>query len=138
MKKVFLLAVAGALLFSLTGSDLIEAMKIPKTVLMNASLGKTKNPVYAPVNFPHQKHLRLGCPVCHHKWIDKKNPPKKCVDSGCHDILGAKGAQMRAKNSAYNAYHNPTSNHSCMGCHKNKKKQNLATGPIACKKCHVK
>lgn len=67
----------GSCFFSLMGIDSIIAMKMPKTVLMNASQGKTKNPVYAPVNFPHQKHLKLGCPVCHHKWTDKKNPPKK-------------------------------------------------------------
>ena len=138
MKKELILKIMSAVVFSFYNMKDLSAMKMPKEILMNASEGKTKNPVYTPVTFPHQKHVKLGCPVCHHKWTDKKNPPKKCSDSGCHDLFNAKGPQMKAQNSAYNAFHNRTSVHSCVGCHQKKKKENVATGPIACNKCHIK
>jgi len=75
MKKVLLLIIMSAVAFSFYNMKDLSAMKMPKEILMNASEGKTKNPVYTPVTFPHQKHVKLGCPVCHHKWTDKKNPP---------------------------------------------------------------
>ncbi len=138
MKRLLLSVVVCAMAICLYDLTSLNAMKMPKQILMNACQGKTKNPVYAPVDFPHQKHIRLGCNVCHHKWTNKKNPPRTCTSSGCHDLLSAKGAQMMAQNSAYNAFHNRTSKHSCLGCHKLKKKEHVAAGPIACNKCHIK
>ncbi len=138
MKKVLLMCLAICFALSFSSFTLLNAMKLPKDILMDVSQGKTKNPLYAPVNFPHQKHVKQGCTTCHHKWTNKKEPPKKCTSSGCHSILGAKGAQMKDVHSAYDAYHNRKSQHSCIGCHQMKKKQNLAAGPVTCKKCHKK
>lgn len=114
------------------------AIESPETIEMKDSLGKTKNPTYTPVVMPHKKHEKLKCETCHHKWTDKNQPPLKCTSSGCHDLFNAKGKQMMDKKSAYFAFHDRKSNHSCMGCHFTNKKQNKVTGPLVCKKCHVK
>ncbi len=138
MKRVLICGFVAAIAMLFSVGMPSQAMKLPKEILMNACEGKTKNPIYAPVLMPHQKHLKLGCNTCHHKWTDKKNPPRKCTNPGCHDILEAKGKQMMDIHSAYNAFHNRTSPHSCIGCHMKRKREHLATGPIACAKCHVK
>lgn len=137
MKKLFSFVLISGLLICFAGPTTIMAMKMPKDIVMDDAVGKVKNPVYKPVTFPHQKHVRQGCPVCHHKWTDKKQPPKKCVDAGCHDLIGAKGAQMKAENAAFNAFHNRKEIRSCVGCHLKKKAEGKKFGPIACNKCHL-
>ena len=115
------------------------SMQMPQQVIMDDSQGKVKNPLYTPVTLPHQKHLSQGCPVCHHKWEDRSKSPQKCTDCGCHDLIGASGADMQKVASAYNAYHNRESVHSCMGCHIQKNQEGEAHGPFRnCANCHIK
>lgn len=122
------------LLFSLPG---LQAYNIPQEINMNASECKVENPIYAPVVFPHQKHLSLGdCTVCHHKWKDRSKAPKKCTSSGCHDLIGAKGPEMTKVNSSYYAFHSKESDRSCKGCHMNRKEAGKSAGPTNCTKCH--
>ena len=116
-----------------------SSMQMPQEVLMDDAQGKVNNPLYAPVNMAHQKHIQQGCPVCHHKWEDKSQPPQKCTASGCHDLIGATGADMQNVEAAYNAYHNRESVHSCMGCHIEKSEADEPCGPYQnCAECHVK
>ena len=116
-----------------------SSMEMPQEIVMDDAQGKVNNPLYAPVTMPHQKHIPQGCPVCHHKWEDKSNPPQKCTASGCHDLIGASGSEMQNVEAAYNAYHNRKSIHSCMGCHIQKNEADEAHGPFKnCAECHPK
>ena len=118
----------------------LQAMEMPKVITMDDAKGKTENPVYTPVDMPHQQHLASGikCEDCHHKWEDRSEPPKRCIDSGCHDVLGAEGKEMNKVEAAYNAHHNQKSEHSCIGCHQSRKKAGKKAGPVPCQKCHEK
>ena len=141
MYRIFVLSLVcfGLSLCLLFPRLLASSMQIPQEVVMNEAQDKVNNPLYAPVTMPHQKHISQGCPVCHHKWEDTSQPPRKCTTSGCHDLVGAKGAQMQEVDAAFNAYHNRESTHSCLGCHLQKNKADQACGPFQnCAACHVK
>lgn len=85
------------------------------------------------VAFSHTIHdgAKVECVTCHHTW-DKKSEVKKCSTAGCHDQPGKKGI-----NAFYTAFHKRKSATSCLGCHKDMKKQGK-TVPVACKSCHPK
>lgn len=135
VRVIKFLIVGGILFFFISLSIAIET---PETIEMKDSLGKSKNPTYSPVVFPHKKHEKFDCKDCHHKWTDENTPPQKCTSSGCHDVFNAKGKQMREPKSSYFAFHDRKSKHSCIGCHTKNKRKKLATGPIVCKQCHIK
>ncbi len=137
MKAAKVLVFLGCLLFgiAIVGSMAIEP---PEEIEMKDSLGKTKNPLYTPVIMPHKKHEKIPCETCHHKWTDKTKAPLKCTSSGCHDLINAKGPQMMNKKSAYFAFHDKKSVHSCLSCHAKNKVKNKPTGPLSCKGCHKK
>ncbi|NJB69399.1 hypothetical protein GGQ74_003101 [Desulfobaculum xiamenense] len=87
-------------------------------------------PTKPPVVFPHLRHEALDCTACHHKW-DKTADIVKCKNSGCHDQFPDK----KSDRSHYRAYH-AQGKQSCLGCHKEMKKEKAATGPVVCKECH--
>ncbi|MDZ7759855.1 MAG: cytochrome c3 family protein [Desulfovermiculus sp.] len=115
----------------------LHAMDLPETMLMDDSQEHVQNPVYAPVLMPHEIHLSISCQACHHEWKDESSPPLKCSDDGCHDIFGAEGDQKTAVRSAFNAYHNRSSELSCHGCHLQRSQAGEASGPVnKCLECH--
>ncbi len=87
----------------------------------------------ALVDFSHTKHesANINCVTCHHTW-DQKSEVQSCSVSGCHDQPGKKG-----ENTFYAAFHAKNSDASCLGCHKEVKKQGKDV-PVACKACHAK
>jgi hypothetical protein len=86
-----------------------------------------------PVNFSHVKHAEFECQDCHHTW-DGASPIKKCTESGCHDIVAAKGAEKKNVKYFETAFHN-----TCYkGCHKDLKMAGKPTGPMSCTQCHPK
>ena len=115
----------------------LQAMDFAETMLMNDSREHVQNPIYAPVLMPHEKHLSISCQACHHEWKDESKPPQECSDEGCHDMFGAVGDQKTAVRSAFNAYHNRSSELSCHGCHIQRSQAGEASGPVnKCLKCH--
>lgn len=134
---VFILACLGLSILYCSPLLLAASMHIPETIRMDHAQGKVDNPLYAPVNMPHAMHITNGCHSCHHKWVDESEPPRKCSHPGCHDLIGATGAQIQEVCAAYNAYHNRESEFSCLGCHIQKSKQEKAHGPFQnCAECH--
>ncbi|MDZ7758859.1 MAG: cytochrome c3 family protein [Desulfovermiculus sp.] len=116
-----------------------SSLQIPQEVVMDEAQGKTNNPLYAPVTMPHEKHIPQGCQVCHHTCEDTSQPPHQCTAAGCHDLIGANGSDMQKVESAFNAFHNRKSVHSCMGCHIQKNEADEVGGPFRnCAECHVK
>ena len=89
-----------------------------------------------PVLFPHEKHLmQTDCTRCHHRYtgglnvldmedLTPGNSRIRCVQ--CHT---EKSSHLRTRE----AYHSQ-----CMGCHRQRARQNKKTGPRMCAQCHPK
>jgi hypothetical protein len=104
-----------------------------------------------PVEFPHSTHFRYTCQTCHHAW-DSESPILSCMASGCHDLTSlSKNAETGKPDEASAVRYFKTAYHgTCIGCHKNIKKQNSeieksyatiktplqASGPTGCTECH--
>lgn len=88
----------------------------------------------AEVPFSHEIHAsaNLECMTCHHEW-DGKSEIRKCSTAGCHDQPGKKNEM-----SFYKAFHDRNAQQSCVGCHKETKKNGNAKAPTSCRQCHVK
>jgi len=132
MKKSLLVSLFCAALLCMFAVPSAFAVEAPAgDMMITAPEGaKTKK---KPVAFSHVKHGEFKCQDCHHTW-DGKAPIKKCTDSGCHDIVAAKGKDKKDIKYFETAFHN-----SCYkGCHKDLKKAGKKTGPTACGKCHPK
>lgn len=142
MKKSILASLLSACMLLFLSLAVLQAydFEIPEIIVMDDAQGKTENPQYSPTEFQHKTHEAVvaECQTCHHMWEDESEPPQKCTDAGCHDLIGAKGAEMREVNSAYFAYHDRKSEHSCVGCHQALKQAGEATGPLPCNACHPK
>ena len=99
------------------------------------------------VNFPHSMHFGYDCKKCHHTWKGNGSIVN-CMTSGCHNIEESPtktGKNIPAIRYYKTAYHN-----SCIGCHKEVKKNNQSkaasgvvlkdklsgAGPTSCKGCH--
>ncbi len=138
-RAIILILVCLGLSTFFTCTSLLQAasMDIPEKILMDHARGKVDNPLYAPVCMPHKLHVSNNCQSCHHTWDDESQSPRKCSHPGCHDLIGATGAQIQEVRAAYNAYHNRESDFSCLGCHIEKSKQGKAHGPFQnCAECH--
>jgi len=83
--------------------------------------GKVKGRSVRRVGFDHMAHEKTGssCSTCHHQTLGSCN--------GCHTPTDAKkgGGVILAQ-----AHHDPTSRHSCVGCHAR------ATQEASCAGCH--
>ena len=87
-----------------------------------------------PVLFPHEKHFtHTECTRCHHRYIGGLNvldmedlrPGKSCIRCVyCHT---EKSSHLRTRE----AYHTQ-----CMGCHRQRARQDKKTGPRMCAQCH--
>ncbi len=121
--------------FALAG---LQAFEVDEVILMDHAEGKTENPMYSPTEMPHQLHEEKvdDCQTCHHMWQDECEPPLGCTESGCHDLLGATGAEMSEVESAYFAFHEKDTEQSCMGCHDALEEAGEPAGPLDCNACH--
>lgn len=130
MKRLVTMALALAALVCIAlPLQAMDAPKDPITMMMPEG-GKVTKPT---VSFPHAKHAALECTACHHKW-DGKSEMKACKSAGCHDDVTTK----KGDRAYYLAYHKP-GKQSCLGCHKELKKEKAAAyGPTKCGDCHVK
>lgn len=123
MKRIVIISVVCAALVGFVALPVLFAADAPKQDIVMKSPGAATQ---GTVTFSHAKHGKQKCEECHHKI---KENPKDYKCGTCHNDLKAK----KGDNSYYAAFHAPTSNHSCMGCHKSMKQ-----GPTACNKCHAK
>jgi uncharacterized membrane protein len=73
------------------------------------------------VPFPHHRHQdKLGdCEICHSVFPQK---------AGIIEALKAEGKLKKKE----------VMNKQCTGCHRQKKKEGIKTGPTTCAKCHIK
>jgi uncharacterized paraquat-inducible protein A len=122
MKRIVMITLVCAALVGFVALPALFAADAPKADIVMKSPGAATQ---GTVTFGHAKHGKQKCEDCHHKMKESKD--MKCAS--CHNDLKEK----KGDKSYYNAYHAPTSNHSCLGCHKSMKQ-----GPTACNKCHAK
>jgi len=107
----------------------------------------TLTPAFGPVTFSHQQHSEVdavSCATCHHTLVSADEPIRSCY--GCHKAThysigrivksGTEGTDAnsigpRIRN-AQRAFHDL-----CIGCHKERREQELPTGPDdSCRDCH--
>lgn len=91
--------------------------------------------------FPHSEHVEISCGDCHHTVVDGNvvpwdgiSPLQGCTDAGCHDVFVAETPEEKRDIRFFErAYHKQ-----CLGCHRDLKKAEKSTGPVACVGCHPK
>ena len=128
------------LVFSPGFTTATEAVPPDKAVI-------TLTPKFGPVTFSHQRHSEfegVQCVTCHHTLESNGEPVRSCYS--CHEaryysiarITKADPAKAGADNTepqvpfAQQAFHDL-----CTRCHKDRRQQNLPTGPDdACRDCH--
>jgi len=131
-KSLLVMLVCGALVgaFCLPALWAVEPPKDMEIKLPEGTATK------APVKFSHEKHKAANvtdCKACHHNWDGKSATGLKCSDKGCHDNFDP--SAKADPHSWYKAFHDMSSEHSCLGCHK-KMKAEGKNSPIACNQCH--
>ena len=73
------------------------------------------------VPFPHHQHQNklVDCKICHDTFPQEKGVIEKLKKAG----------KLKPKHGSYNQ---------CSKCHKEKRRAGEKSGPITCKKCHIK
>lgn len=144
MQKVSLFFLLPIFLLSFT-LFVFATQEKPDTVLMNSKVYEEHK--MALVTFPHKKHAidtKLACIECHHVYKDGKNTWKegdivqKC--ESCHSKAKANSdeAAKMSKQEKIAAFHYTAIHQNCRNCHKQRKSDNLSSGPTSCKQCHIK
>jgi len=83
--------------------------------------------------FSHSKHGEYECTECHHTW-DGAGEIQACTAAGCHDLYVAATPDDRKDIKFWEkAFHDQ-----CIGCHRDLRKEQKPTGPVACTGCHPK
>jgi Class III cytochrome C family len=83
-------------------------------------------PSILPVQFPHEKHTKVNCVICHHNFVDKTGIGS-CLD--CH-----RSARPDLTQSAEATFHV-----FCRGCHTELAQTTTRHGPTrSCSACHAK
>lgn len=129
MKKMVLVGFVSAVLMMAFILPNLYAVEPPGEMVLKVPEGIEAT--QSPVVFSHDSHSDLDCAACHHK-LDEEPDDYSCVSAGCHDDWEAK----RGDASAYQAFHNFRSEHSCLGCHRVKAQAGEESGPAKCPDCH--
>lgn len=115
------------------GVALAGSVEIPKSVTMSAKQFKSYTPKKADVVFNHESHSSVACTDCHHT-TPQTMTIQGCMSDGCHDNVATRSEQS----SVYLAFHTTKdTTKSCVGCHREMKKQGTGEAPLACNSCHV-
>lgn len=108
--------------------------EMPQSVTMSAKQLKGYTPKKADVTFNHASHMHINCVDCHHTVKDTYTF-QSCMSEGCHD----NPEKTNNPNSMYYTFHTTKdTSKSCVGCHRDLKKQGQGDAPVACNSCHVK
>lgn len=133
MKRVGLLILVGLMVVGCATSVLAGTFEIPESVIMSPKQFKDYTPKKGDVTFNHASHTDIPCQQCHHTVFDTYTI-ESCMTEGCHDNV-----KVRTEvSSVYRTFHTTKdTTKSCVGCHRELKRQGPSDAPLACNSCHV-
>ena len=77
--------------------------------------------------------MDIACQQCHHTVADTYTI-ESCMTEGCHDNV----KERTEVSSVYRTFHTTQDKEkSCVGCHRELKRQGPSDAPLACNSCHV-
>lgn len=134
MKRIATLVLIGLMVLAGAAVALAGNFEIPQSVTLSPKQFQGYTPKKGDVTFNHASHMHIACADCHHTVPDTY-AFEGCMTEGCHDDI-----QNRAEvNSVFRTFHTTKdTTKSCVGCHRNLKKQGQGDAPLACNSCHVK
>nr|P38554.1 RecName: Full=Cytochrome c3, 26 kDa [Desulfomicrobium norvegicum]AAB30388.1 octaheme cytochrome c3 [Desulfovibrio desulfuricans, Norway, Peptide, 111 aa] [Desulfovibrio desulfuricans]1CZJ_A Chain A, Cytochrome C3 [Desulfomicrobium norvegicum] len=110
-----------------------ETFEIPESVTMSPKQFEGYTPKKGDVTFNHASHMDIACQQCHHTVPDTYTI-ESCMTEGCHDNI----KERTEISSVYRTFHTTKdSEKSCVGCHRELKRQGPSDAPLACNSCHV-
>lgn len=88
--------------------------------------------VRAPAFFTHDNHMEnLDCKACHHRFENGENVVEEDELDGSDEMRCRTCHNSEASIDAKEAFHNQ-----CIGCHRDYKNEEKASGPRTCGTCH--
>ena len=134
MIRVRMLALVGLMVLGTAVTAMSGTLEIPESVLMSPKQFEGYTPKKGDVTFNHASHMDIACQQCHHTVADSFTI-QSCMSEGCHDNI----KDRSETSSVYRTFHTTHDNKkSCVGCHRELKRQGASDAPLACNSCHVK
>lgn len=134
MIRVRMLALVGLMVLGTAVTAMSGTFEIPESVLMSPKQFEGYTPKKGDVTFNHASHMDIACQQCHHTVADSFTI-QSCMSEGCHDNIKDRSETF----SVYRTFHTTQENKkSCVGCHRELKRQGASDAPLACNSCHVK
>lgn len=132
MKQLCFFLLAGCLAVGWTA--FAGSLEIPESVTMRADQFEDYTPKKNVVTFNHASHMDICCQSCHHT-VEDTYTIQGCSSEGCHDDITTKSEPT----SFYKAFHTAQDKtRSCLGCHRELKRQGTGDAPVVCNNCHIK
>nr|AAB82308.1 procytochrome c3 precursor [Desulfovibrio desulfuricans] len=133
MNRLRTLALVGLMILGSATIALSETFEIPESVTMSPKQFEGYTPKKGDVTFNHASHMDIACQQCHHTVPDTYTI-ESCMTEGCHDNI----KERTEISSVYRTFHTTKdSEKSCVGCHRELKRQGPSDAPLACNSCHV-
>jgi hypothetical protein len=133
MNRLRTLALVGLILLGSATIALSETFEIPESVTMSPQHFEGYTPKKGDVTFNHAPHMDIACQQCHHTVADTY-AIESCTTEGCHDNI----KDRTEVSSVYRTFHTTRDTEkSCVGCHRELKRQGPSDAPLACNSCHV-
>lgn len=134
MKRIGFFALVGFIVAGCAMSALAGTFEIPESVIMSPKQFEGYTPKKGDVTFNHASHMDIACQDCHHTVADTYTI-QSCMSEGCHDNI----ANRAEVSSVYRTFHTTQdTKKSCVGCHRELKRQGPSDAPLACNSCHTK
>jgi hypothetical protein len=132
MKRIGLLVLSGFVIMVYALSAVAEVVEIPESVTMSASGFEGYTPKKKDVLFNHASHMEIACQDCHHMVADTYTI-EGCMIEGCHDDV----VNRAEASSIYRAFHTTRDTEkSCVGCHRELRRNGEGDAPLTCNGCH--
>lgn len=133
MIRVRMLALVGLIILGTAVTAISGTFEIPESVLMSPKQFEGYTPKKGDVTFNHASHMDIACQQCHHTVADSFTI-QSCMSEGCHDNI----KDRSETSSVYRTFHTTQDKEkSCVGCHRELKRQGASDAPLACNSCHV-
>ncbi len=133
MIRVRMLALVGLMVLGTAVTAMSGTFEIPESVLMSPKQFEGYTPKKGDVTFNHASHMDIACQQCHHTVADSFTI-QSCMSEGCHDNI----KDRSETSSVYRTFHTTQDKEkSCVGCHRELKRQGPSDAPLACNSCHV-